>query len=161
EEMIDQQRHILGALAKRWNVNRDYTQAIIQVLSDGAGLQGLLNQLVGRSDYTNVDRDFPRVAQMPDCSLLKHTHELDLKFRRHFHDLIQENRAAVRRGKQAFRIRNRAGESSFFVTEEFAFDEVLGKSAAVDCNERRILLESVVMDASRHEFFSCATFPSN
>src|SRR5215813_4947584 len=158
QEMIYQQRYIFATFAKRGNVDRDNAEAIVKIFPDGAGIERFRNRPIGRRDHTNVDRDFMSVSKVPDSPLLKYAHELDLEFRRHFHDLIKKNRAAVGCAEQTLGVRYGTREGALLITEQFAFNEILRQGPAVDSDKRRILLERVVMDASRYQFLSGSTF---
>src|SRR5262249_56169151 len=113
---------------------------------------------IGGGDERKGERDLMGMSKVPDSPLLKYAHELDLQFRRHFHDLIKKNRAAVGCAEQTLGVRYRARKGALFITEQFAFNEILRQSPAVDSDKRRILLERVVMDASRYQFLSSSTF---
>ena len=55
----------------------------------------------------------------------------------------------------------RAGESSFFVTEQFGIDSPFGDRAAVDSDEGCMFAGAEVMDDFAETLFSYATFSKN
>src|SRR5215468_1758435 len=55
QEMIYQQRDIFTTFAKRGNVERDYTKAIVKIFPDGAGIERFEDGPVGGCDHANVD----------------------------------------------------------------------------------------------------------
>ena len=50
-------------------------------------------------------------------SFLQHAHKLDLEFRRHLHDFIEEDCAAIRGAEETFGICYGSGECAFLVSE--------------------------------------------
>ena len=82
------------------------------------------------------DRDRVGAADGADLLLLQHAQELHLQAHRHVADLVEQQRAAVRRLEQALVGAMRARERAFLVTEELGLEQVLGHRAAVDRDER-------------------------
>ena len=72
---------------------------------------------------------------MSMSALLKAAQQFDLHAQRQFTDLVQEQGPTVGQLEFAFFERRRAGESTFLMTEQLAFDEVFGNSAAIDDNQ--------------------------
>jgi len=62
--------------------------------------------------------------------------EFRLDRQRHFADFVEEERAAARGFRLAFLVANRAGERTFHVAVEFAFQQRLGQRGAVERDER-------------------------
>ena len=55
QEMVGEQRNVLGPLAQRRQVNRDHAQPVEEVAAQDAAAHGLLRIAVGRGDEAHVD----------------------------------------------------------------------------------------------------------
>lgn len=47
------------------------------------------------------------------------------------------------------------------MTEQLAFQQIFGDSAAVDFDERLIVARALLMDGIDHDLFACACFPAD
>ena len=82
-------------------------------------------------------------------------------FRADVADLVEENRAALGNFELAFLAILRAGERALFVSEEFAFQQRLRQSAAVNDDQRMKSSRAGVMNRPRHQFLPGAAFPGD
>ena len=73
----------------------------------------------------------------PDLAVLQRAQQLRLHLRPHVADLVEEQRAAVRRLEQAALGRDGAGERAPGVAEQLGLEQRLGQRRAVDRHERR------------------------
>ena len=71
-------------------------------------------------------------------------------------DLVEEQRAAVRRRERTRRARPRARERALRVAEQVALDQRLGRRAAVEHDERPLRARRRVVDAARHQLLAGA-----
>src|SRR5207237_9699399 len=62
KKVLDQERDILSAVAQRRQVNGDHAEAIIKILPNDGGFEGLFDRSVCRGDDANIDRDFPSIT---------------------------------------------------------------------------------------------------
>ena len=74
----------------------------------------------------------------------------------HVADLVQEQRAAVRRLKKSLAIFVRAGERALHVAEQFGFQQRLRKRAAIDGDERRLRAGAIFVDGAGDQFLAGA-----
>ena len=136
--MFDEQRDVIRAVSKSRQMDGDHAQPVIQVLADGSRLERLLDRLIRRGDDAHIDRKLSRIPEMANAALLKDTHQFHLKVGGHFHHFIQKDRAPVGCAKQTFRVADRAGESAFLITKQFAFNQIFRQRATIDSNEGSI-----------------------
>src|SRR5262249_58234917 len=61
----------------------------------------------------------------------------------------------------AFLLSDSSGERSFLVTEEFAFEQRLGQSRAVDRDERRVRASAVLVNSARGQLLARAALAEN
>src|SRR5204863_546886 len=102
--------------------------------------------------------DGPVAAHALEFLLLENAQKRDLHFRRQFADLVQEDRSAVRCFKSPDPLLQRAGKGAFFMTEQLAGDELLGKRRAVDLYQSASGSLRSSMNGVGDEFFSSAGF---
>ena len=79
----------------------------------------LLRMTIGGREQSNVDFDLLAAAESSDGALLDDAQEFRLKQRRHFADLVEQQRAGIGELETACAARSSAGERSFFVSEQF------------------------------------------
>src|SRR5204863_403511 len=77
----------------------------------------------------------PRTAQAFEFPLLQHAQQLGLQFERNLSDLVQKNRPAIGHFEPADALRDRSRESTFFVSEELAFQQASRYGSTVELHE--------------------------
>jgi hypothetical protein len=82
-----------------------------------------------------------------------------LNVRWQFADFIEEKRAFVGQFEQSRLGTVGSAESSFFIAKQFAFNEMLGQSRAVDINPGLAVTVGVFVNAAGDKFFAAAGFP--
>ena len=92
---------------------------------------------IGSRDYPDIDAHAPAFAAEPlDFVVLQDVQESGLTRKRKFANFIQKNGPRTGGFEPAFLLPVRAGEGASFITEQFAFDQVIRYGSAVDDNER-------------------------
>ena len=81
-----------------------------------------------------------------------------MKISRHVADLVQEQRAAFRLFEATATQALRAGERAALMAEKLGFEQVLGNSRGVDCDERPGGARAVPVQRPGNEFFAGARF---
>ena len=152
-----------SALTERRNGDRKHVQAVIEIHSEPLLGHQRGEVLIGCGHDAHIDATGMRAAQPFEFLLLQDPQQLRLQFERNIADLIQEQRAAVRRLETAHLLRHRAREGALFMTEELAFEESQRNRRAVQLYERPIPAPAVVVDGLRDELFSgtCFAFDEN
>jgi hypothetical protein len=107
-------------------------------------------------DQAHVDLEALRRAHGAHLALLQHAQELHLERDGHVADLVQEERALVRRLEKTLVVAVRARERAFDVSEELGFEKLLGDRAAVDRHERLIAAAARAVDRSRDQLLAGA-----
>jgi hypothetical protein len=109
----------------------------IKQVSAKAPVLNLGSQIaVRRAHQPHIDVPLALAAQTADAPRLEDAKQPSLKIERKLCDLVQEQRALVcTLERAAMRVR-RPGECATLVTKELVFDELAGKPAAVECDER-------------------------
>ena len=79
QELLGKQRHIVEAVPQRRQQNVEHLQAVVQVLSEIASLDRLLQVAVRRSNDAHVRFLRADPAEPLELALLEHTQELGLR----------------------------------------------------------------------------------
>src|SRR5438105_2689162 len=135
EEMLGQARNILPALAQRRERDRNYVEAIEEVLAELALVDHLLEIAVGGSDDPDVDGDRLGGADGTDLAALEGAQELDLEGRRHLADLVEQQRPARGLLEEPLLVRAGAREGALDVPEDLRLEQRFGQRSAVDGDE--------------------------
>ena len=109
----------------------------VQVLTKPTAADLRRQILVGGGQHSRVDANPCRAAHRLHHLLLQHAQHLRLRLQTHVADLVEKNRAAVRRLELAAPIGDGAGERATHMPEQLALDQLLGNRGAVDLDERR------------------------
>jgi len=91
-------------------------------------------------------------------AVLKNAQDFGLRWERHVADFIKEDRAAIALLEFADALDSCAGESAFFVAEEFAFEKIFGNGSAVNREKRFIAAAAVMLDRAGDQFLARAAF---
>src|SRR5690606_21906224 len=150
DQLIEQQRKILDALAQRRHLDGEYVQPVVEVLAELAAGDHLFKILVRRGNHPHV-RLLRLVAADPlEGALLQHTQQLDLHVHRHVADLVEKQRAAGRQLETPRPAGNGTGKGTLLVAEQFAFQQLGRNRAAVNRYEGGIFALGVEMEVARH-----------
>ena len=159
--MFAQQRHILQAVAQRRKWNWHNVQAEEEVFAKLALLHPVGKVAISGGDHTNIDLLGDVSADTFKGAFLKHTQKFRLNAEINFADFIQQKRAAIREFKAAFAEFVSAGESAFLVTEEFRFEQVGGKSSAIQTDHGASRAGALRVDHLGDVFFSSPALAGN
>ena len=122
EEMLAEERNVLGALPQGRHPQRDRIDAEIEVFAQLAVAQRRIQVDVRRTDEPEVDADDAVAADGAVFAFLDDAQELGLKIRRHLADFVEEQRAPLRHLEQPFLVGLRTGEGALLVSEQFRLD---------------------------------------
>ena len=134
EEMRSEFGNIGRMIAQRGHAKRDDIQAVVQILAK-APIRDRFEQVhVGGRDDAHVDGNGFRTADALDLAFLQNAQQLGLQRQRHLADFIQKDGAAMRLFEQSNACIDGSREGALGVAEEFGFEQMIGKSGAVDRN---------------------------
>ena len=95
-EVLDEQRHVVLALAQRRHAHAHHGEPVVEILAERAAIDLAHEVAIGRGDDAHVDGDDLRAADAADLALLERAQQLRLQLERQLADLVEEQRAAVR-----------------------------------------------------------------
>ena len=122
----------------------------------------LLQILVGGRDDPDVDIDGLGAPHAGDLPLLEHPQQLHLHVQRKIADLIQKDRAAVRRLEEALVSPVvRPGECALLIPEQLGLDQILRNGPAVDLEIWHILSGTIVDQKLGHQLLARSGLPKD
>src|SRR5436190_241061 len=136
EERFAQIQNVGGAFTKRSDPDVEHLQAVVQVLSEIASLDRLLQVAVRRGNDAHVRLLQADPAQPLELALLEHPQELGLRRRAHLADFIQEQYARVGELDLSRLGLLRACERATLVAEQLGLEKLLRKRCTVQRDER-------------------------
>ena len=136
QQGVHQVGQVFLVFAQRRHVNVEDVQTVEEVVAKLSSGHRFLRRFVGGGQHANVDRGFGFAAQAAQLAVFQHAQQLGLRGDRHFADFVEQQRAAFGQLKAAGAALQSAGECSFLMAEDFAFDERLRNGGAVDGHER-------------------------
>src|SRR5205085_7358140 len=95
QESCGEEWDIFGAISKGRKIDRHDIQSIIQIFAKFALLHQLLEILVRRRDYANIDFDCFCSTDTLERLLLQYTQKPHLKIGRCFTDLVEKNGSSI------------------------------------------------------------------
>src|SRR5712691_4558402 len=160
-KMTGEQWNIVAPLAECGSSNGKYFQAIVEILSKSSRGDFVGQVAIGGRDHPNVDRHRCGSPDAVHFSILQRPQEFYLTGRTDFADLVEKQRASVRKLEFAFLLLVRSGESSSLMSEQLAFQNVLVQRTAIDRHERAGGPPAVLVNSAGHQLFSGAAFAGN
>ena len=130
---------VLDAFRQRRNLNQYYPEAEIQIFTETAIDNGILNILVRCGDDTDINRQCAVTADSGYQTIFQYAQQFDLHIETHVADFIEKKCALVSIFEMAGAAVLRARERAFFVAEEGRLGEGAGDAAAVDHDEWLVL----------------------
>src|ERR1700733_10134952 len=158
QEVIDEEGKVVNALAQGWQLNRQDAQAIIEFLAELLTKRGRFEIAIASGKNAHVDVDFIGTADSTDLMILKDAQQFGLQADLHFPNFIQKKGAALSQLEAAGAPLISAREGASFVPEQFAFDQGLGDSSAVERNEGTFTAAGKIVNGASDDFLARARF---
>ena len=157
EEVLDERRDVLAALAQRRHGQVDDVEPVEQVLAERALRDHVAQVAVGRGDDADVDAAAGAIgADLLQLAGLEEAQQQALHAQRHLADFVEEDRAAVGHLELARLVAIGAGEAALDVAEQLRLEQRLGQAGAVDGDEVVVLARAVGVHRPRDEFLADA-----
>ncbi len=156
EEVLGEERDIVGAFAECGDVDLDHIEPIVQVFAETALFDLLAQGFVGGGDQTDIDGGGKCATKAFDAAALEDTQEFDLDTGHDLADLVEEEGSAVSEFKSTGLCVVCAGECAFFVAKKLAIEQGFGKGGAVDGDKLLVVAVTESVEFACDQFFSCA-----
>ncbi len=162
KEVIEQGRHVLPAFTKRRHVDPDDVEAVEQIFSERAGRDPFVEIAIGGRDDADIDAGVDTVSAHPlhFAGLDESEHER-LQSRAHLSDFVKEQRAAVGALEEPRLVAICIRETASNVSEQFRFEERVGKPRAVDRDQSVLSPRAVLVNQMRHHLLADTCFAGN
>ena len=149
DEMRGEFGNIFDSFAKRREMNRKDTEAVVQVLAETT-LRDFVRQVpIGGRHNADVHTACPLLADPLELAFLNHAQELALELQRDFANFVEEQRSTVGRLKSSCSIADGSGKCTFDVPEELAFEQLPRDRRAIDDDERSIAPDAPLVNPPR------------
>src|SRR5262249_45857763 len=119
KKILSESWNVVATIAECRHLDGDYIQTEIKILTEPARLDFRRQIFMCGADESNIDRHSFVCAQTLNDSFFQYAKHFRLRSCVHIADLIQKQRPTVGLFELPFSTSGRAGECSFFVTEQF------------------------------------------
>ena len=117
DEVTHEKRNIFRAFAKRWDLNGENVEAVIEVAAEGALGDKLRKILVRGGDDADIHALRAVAAESLEFLFLQDTQQFGLQVERKVADFIEKKRAAVGQFEAADFLIHGAGECALLMAE--------------------------------------------
>src|ERR1700704_3716028 len=100
--MLGQSNDVFGALSQGRNAQLELAEAMEKIFAETAFLYGCFEILIRCGDDPNIDLDFAMASQPVEGLAIQYAQQLYLRVQLKFSDLVEEQRAFVRKFKKAW-----------------------------------------------------------
>src|SRR6185436_17374675 len=130
-ERLNEERNVVGSIAKRREGNRADLEPVIEILPQGCVLDSFERIPVCGCNHAYIHLELRRPADTSQRSILKDSQKLGLNGRAHLGDLVQKHRALMCHLETADSSIEGTGERALLVTKNFALEQGFGNCGAV------------------------------
>ncbi len=160
-EVEGEERNVFGVLTQGRHGDGDNVEAVVEVLAKFVGLDGLLEIFVGCGEDASEEGDRTGSSYTFELSLLEDAEEFGLHGGSEFAYLVEEEGSVFGGFELSFSHADGSGVCTFFVAEEFAFEEGFGDGGAVDGDEWAIASWAALMDGACDDLFAGAALAAD
>jgi hypothetical protein len=129
EEEVAEREDVLGALAQRRKADLEHLEPVVEILAEGAALDGGTQVPVGGGDEAHVGGQPLGATHTLELPLLEHAQELGLRGQAHLRHLVEEQRASCGELHLAGLGLGRAGERAALVPNSSDSSRFSGRAA--------------------------------
>src|SRR5581483_224890 len=144
-EIANEQWYVLPTLAQRRQPYGKDAETIVKVAAKFPGGDQARQIAIGGGYQTNVHLHRFVATQPFEFVILQDTQQFGLKFEGYVAHLIEKKGSAIGEFEAANFLVDRAGESSLFMAEQFAFQHARGNGGAVQLNKAVPLAPAQIM----------------
>src|SRR5580658_4953358 len=137
DEILGEQKNIFRALAKRRDMDWKDVQAVEQIQTKLPGTNCRWQIAVCSCNHTHIHWNALCASNAFELAFLKHPQQGDLRFGRHFADLVEKNRPVVRDFEAPSIPLIGTGEGAFLVSEKLSRHQRRWRGSAIHPSENR------------------------
>ena len=121
----------------------------------------MLQRLICRRHDSNADLDGRVAADSLERVALEHAEQFRLRPKVHLPNLIEKDRAAIRRLEFADHLLGGTGERPFLMPEQLTLKQRLGEGGTIQADKRAASAGTGKMDRPRDQFFANTALPAD
>ena len=159
--MTEKKWYLRCPLPKRWHVDGQNVQSVIEIFAEAPCLHRFLNINVCCGQHAHVGLDQVPPAQTRILVILQHVKQFCLQVRAHFRDFVQEDCALIGHFKLSWFAAHRARERALLEPEKLRFQKFAWQGRAIHLHKRLVAPLRAQMNHSRNNFFAHAALPTN
>ena len=148
-KMGDELGEIFEAIAQRRQGQRENVDAVEEVTAEFVISDAVFEVAVSGHDDADTDLDGLIATDAFDFTFFEDAKKLGLHGDGHIADLVEEESAALGLLEFSDVASGRAGESTFFVAEEFGLDQFGGNGGAIECDEGVFVARRFLVNGAR------------
>src|SRR5271168_2635343 len=156
--MLDERSNILAPLPQRRDQDWKYVETVIQVAAKLVPFHTLQQVPVGRCKKPKIDLQRLSTPKPFNLMILKHAQQFRLQAQRNLADLIEKKRAFIGQFQATDFAGYSAGEGSFLMAEQLAFQQARRNGRAVQLDEAVAAACTQAMERARHQLLARAGF---
>ena len=156
QEMVGEQRHVVGPFAKRRNPERRDVEPEHEVGPEAAGADQRGEIGVGRGDDSHVRLERALGTERAVLSLLQEAQHRHLRARSQGVDLVEEQGAALGLGDQPLAVVAGVGEGAPDMAEQLVLEQGVWKRPAIDRHERPACAGAEIVDGAGEQLLAGA-----
>ena len=148
--------NFVAALTERRDGQADHIQPVEQIFAETALFDEPFEVGVGGGDDADVDVEGTGLAERIDLAGLEKAQQLRLQIEAELADLVEKERAVLRRANQPRVVAIGAGEGAAAVSEQLAFEQFARDGRAVERHERLVRACGIAVNGAREDFLAGA-----
>src|SRR5215472_3413204 len=161
EKMFSQQFRVAGARPQWRHVDGYNAETIIEVGAERAATHQLLQRSVGCGDKTYIDNAIAYTADSSNLPVFQQLQELELDGNFDIADLVEEQRAAMRRFDEPDLAFLGIGKCTALVPEQFRLKKLHWQRRTIQFNKRRVAARPFNMKRAGDQLFAGTRLPTN
>ena len=161
QHRLGHQGQVFHVFAQGGHRDVEDVQPVIKVGPQAPTGNRLAGSAIGRGQHPHVHLLLGARAQPAELPFFQDSEQFCLGSRRHFANLVQQQRAAVGQLEAAGPPLRRAGECAFLMAEDFALDQCLRNGRAVDRDKGPRFARAQIMQRPRHQLLAGAALAGN
>ena len=136
KKVVREHGYVARTISQRRQMEGDDVQTVVQVLTEGPGLDSRPQVTIRRGQDPKVNGDRARTADALQLALLQDPQQLALERVRKLADFVEEHRSSLGELEPAFLLCHGTSKRAALVAKQLAFEKGFGEGGAVDRHKR-------------------------
>ena len=154
DEVVGERGDVAGPITQWRQGQGDDRKTIVEVFTERALTNGLIEILVGRGDESDVGLDRLCTAHAIKSLILQDTQQVALQRERHVPDLIEKDGSTLSNFDFSCLAFHGAGERSLFMAEELVLEKIFGDRRAVYGHKGFVFSRAPSVNRASHDLLA-------